>query len=205
MRRAHIIGTFLILILAVTSARQASANWAKCARDAMKAMPWATLVDVKSPCQVVVRTNGVTVAIRLCGIEPIPTDEHLAPTQVVHCVAEYIHGLTNSHSFLLVLETQRQEELESGERLGTLIDPEDSLTLQRMLVENGYARPCAGADGILWQGYALAQKGKKGLWALLADKEKRHIGIGSPLAGPPSLTTDRTDRVTSGSAVRGRE
>jgi endonuclease YncB( thermonuclease family) len=104
-------------------------------------------------------------------------------------VAEYIHGLTNSHTFLLVLETQRQEELESGERLGTLLDPEDSLTLQRMLVENGYARPCAGADGILWQGYALAQKGKKGLWALLADKEKRHNqasqAIGAPGAPQP--------------------
>ncbi len=39
-----------------------------------------------------------------------------------------------------------------------------------------------------------------------ANKQGRivPIGIGTPLAGRPSHTTDRTDRVTSGSAARDR-
>jgi hypothetical protein len=43
------------------------------------------------------------------------------------------------------------------------------------------------------------------LSSLIETKTGNAIGIGSPLAGTPSHTTDRTDRVTSGSAVISRE
>ncbi|MFZ4394772.1 MAG: hypothetical protein ACOYOU_04005 [Kiritimatiellia bacterium] len=163
MRITYIRGILLTLFLAVGSATQVTAQ---SAWERIKTMPWATVVDVQSPCQMVVRTNGVAVAIRLSGIDPIPTDGRLAHTQVVYAVTQYIHGLMESNSFLLFLEDQQPEG--HGERLGTLRDPEYPENLQYSLVADGYAQPGKGADQGMLKAYVLAQRKKLGLWALLS-------------------------------------
>lgn len=150
-----------------------SGNWAKRARDALSAprVPWVTIVSVETPCRITVRrANGETVLVRLKGIAPI-SESATIQTQAVRRVAAYVFGLTNLHTFFISLDSV--DEKTGDGHLGTLMDPDYHLSLQDILVNEGYAQPTTNSSPAMWQGYERAKQEKKGLWALLEEEKKK--------------------------------